>query len=61
LNWREINRTLSTYTEPQVLALLDAERVGQRRVAVLERLHQRYSSLRVTRERIELLKEAKKV
>ena len=36
------------------------ERKGQRRVSVLERLHQRYNTLRVARERTELLKEATK-
>jgi len=38
--------------------MLNAERANLRRVVVLERLHQRYNSLRITRERIELLKEA---
>lgn len=56
--WRELNRKLSSYTEAEVLALLDAERVGQRRVSILERLHQRYTMLRAARERIEILKEA---
>lgn len=58
MNWRELNRKLSSYTESQVLALLDAERAGARRVTILERLHQRYTVLRAARERIEILKEA---
>ena len=33
---------------------------GAKRVTILERLHQRYNTLRVARERIELLKEATK-
>jgi len=37
------------------LRLLNEERVGIRRIAVLERLHQRYNTLRVSRERVELL------
>jgi hypothetical protein len=43
-----------------VLALLEAERRGARRVTFLERLHQRYTMLRAARERVELLKEAVK-
>ena len=61
LNWRELNHTLNLYTEAQVLRLLEEERVGKRRVAVLVRLHQRYNSLRVARERIEILKTARQV
>ena len=41
-------------------AKLKAERTNERRVVVLERLHQRYNVLRVSRERIELLREAAK-
>jgi hypothetical protein len=58
--WRSINHTLSSKTEAEVLELLDAERAGQKRVTILERLHQRYNTLRVARERIELMKEATK-
>lgn len=57
-SWRELNRKLSSYTEAEVLAMLESERVGARRVTILERLHQRYTMLRAARERIELLKEA---
>ena len=45
-------------TEDEVLTLLTEERAGQRRPAILERLHQRYTTLRATRERLEILKEA---
>jgi hypothetical protein len=45
-------------SEEQVLQLLNDERIGARRVTVLERLHQRYTMLRAARERVELLKEA---
>jgi len=41
-----------------VLEMLNQERVGRRRIVVLERLHQRYNTLRVARERLELLNEA---
>jgi len=58
--WRSINHTLSSKTEAEVLEMLNDERNGQRRITILERLHQRYNTLRVARERIELLKEATK-
>jgi len=58
LTWRELNHTLGTKTEAEVLEMLNEERTNLRRIVVLERLHQRYNSLRVTRERIELFKEA---
>lgn len=54
--WRELNHTLGTKTEAEVLELLNEERANLQRVVVLERLHQRYNSLRITRERIELFK-----
>jgi hypothetical protein len=59
LNWRELNRTLSTLSELQVLELLETEQVEQKRIAILERLHQRYNSMRVARERIEILRKAR--
>ena len=58
--WRSINHTLSSKTEAELLAMLNEERVGQRRITILERLHQRYNTVRVARERIELMKEATK-
>jgi hypothetical protein len=45
-------------SEDEVLRLLNEERVGAKRVSMLERLHQRYNTLRVARERLELLKGA---
>jgi hypothetical protein len=55
LTWRELNHVLASKTEDEVLRLLNEERVGIRRIAVLERLHQRYNTLRVSRERVDLL------
>lgn len=46
-------------TEEQVKALLDEELLGQRRVKIMERLHQRYNTLRVARERITMFAGAK--
>lgn len=57
--WRSLNAELRTLDEARVLEMLTAERKDQRRVSVLQRLHQRYNTLRVSRERIELLQEAK--
>ena len=60
MNWRDLNRKLNMLREDEVLALLEAERQGAKRVTFLERLHQRYTMLRAARERVELLKEAVK-
>ena len=58
MNWRELNQWLNLLTEDQVLQLLNDERIGARRVTILQRLHQRYTMLRAARERVEILKEA---
>ena len=60
LTWRDLNHVLASKTEDEVLQLLNEERVGIRRIAVLERLHQRYNILRVSRERVELLNGAQR-
>jgi hypothetical protein len=59
LSWRGLNDVLSNMSEADVWGMLEAERFGDKRASVLQRLHQRYNVLRVSRERIELLKEAK--
>jgi len=56
--WRSLNNELSRMSEEDVLKLLNEERIGAKRVSMLERLHQRYNTLRVARERLELLKGA---
>ena len=56
--WRSLNNELSRLSEEEVLSLLNEERVGAKRVSMLQRLHQRYNTLRVARERLELLKGA---
>ena len=58
--WRSLNAELRTLDEAKVLEMLNHERATERRVSVLQRLHQRYNTLRVSRERIELLQEAKR-
>ena len=59
LTWRKLNEELKTFDEDKVLDMLTHERGNAKRVVVLERLHQRYTVLRASRERIELLQEAK--
>lgn len=58
-NWRKLNKELALLDEAQVLEMLNAERAGDRRISILERLHQRYTALRSARERMEIFKEAK--
>ena len=60
LTWRNLNHILATKTEEEVLQMLNEEKAGTRRVVVLERLHQRYNVLRVSRERVELLNGARR-
>ncbi len=57
ITWRKLNERMATLTEEEVMAMLEYERTHERRVKMLLRLHQRVNSLRVARERIELLKE----
>jgi hypothetical protein len=57
ITWRKLNETMATLTEEEIMAMLEYERTHERRVKMLLRLHQRANSLRVARERIELLKE----
>ena len=59
LSWRQLNDVLCNMTEADIWNMLETERFGEKRASVLQRLHQRYNVLRVSRERIELLKEAK--
>jgi hypothetical protein len=60
LTWRKFQSELPNYTEADLLALLDEERLKHRRVTMLERIHQRYCTLRANRERMEILKEGKR-
>jgi hypothetical protein len=60
LTWRKFQSELPNYTEADLLALLHEERSQHKRVSMLERIHQRYNTLRVARERVELLKIGKR-
>lgn len=55
MNWRELNAQLNQMTETEVKALLDVELVNRQRVTFVERLHQRYCTLRATRERAAMM------
>ena len=59
-SWRSLTDILSTLSEEDVLDLLKSERKGEKRWSIIQRLHQRYTILRATRERDELHKEATK-
>jgi outer membrane protein TolC len=60
ITWRTFQSNLPNYSEADLLALLDEERLKHRRVTMLERIHQRYCTMRANRERLEILKEGKK-
>jgi hypothetical protein len=59
LSWRGLNDVINTLSEEEVFSLLEQERIQGKRLSMLQRLHQRYNTLRVARERIELLQEAR--
>jgi len=56
ITWRDLNRVLTSKIEDDVLQMLNEEKAGARRLKVLTRLHQRYNILRMSRERVELLR-----
>lgn len=58
LNWRSLNAIINDKSEKEVLELLNHERQTERRISMLQRLHQRYTILRAARERVEIIKEA---
>jgi hypothetical protein len=58
LSWRKLQAVLNQLTEAEVLVMLEEERRTLKRASILERLHMRYNTLRVSRERIEIMKEA---
>jgi hypothetical protein len=57
--WRGLNAALKTLDEETVLEMLNHEKATEARASILRRIHQRYNVLRVSRERIELLQQAK--
>lgn len=57
LSWRKLNEVLPDLEEEEVLNLLEEEKTGARRAMVLIRLHQRFCTLRMARERNQLFGE----
>ena len=57
LSWRKLNEVLPDLEEEEVLTLLEMEKAGARRAMVLIRLHQRFCTLRMARERNQLFGE----
>jgi hypothetical protein len=57
LSWRKLNEVLSDLDEEEVVKLLENEKIGARRAMVLIRLHQRFCTLRMARERNQLFGE----
>ena len=57
LSWRKLNEVLSDLDEEEVLTLLENEKIGARRAMVMIRLHQRFCTLRMARERNQLFGE----
>lgn len=57
LSWRGLNDVLANMSEEEVLKLLEEEKIGARRAMVMIRLHQRFCTLRMARERNQLFGE----
>ena len=55
LTWKELNDQLADLTEQEVKDLLEDEIANARRSTILVRLHQRYTTLRMLRERAALM------
>ena len=49
LSWRQLNDVLCNMSEADIWGMLEQERFGEKRASVLQRLHQRYNVLRVSR------------
>jgi len=60
ITWRKFHQEANEYGEEQLLAMLEEEKTVHKRVKMLERIHQRYCTLRANRERMEILKEGKR-
>ena len=56
-NWRDFNVLLSSLSESQLKEMLKYELENESRKSFVERLHQRYNTLRVSREREILMKD----
>ncbi len=52
-NWRNLNEVVGKLREDQLKYLIETEMKTERRWTVVERLHQRYTTVRAARERKE--------
>lgn len=59
MTYRHLLKIIHTLSENELWLLLDEERSKLRRYSMLYRLHQRASNLRMQRERLEILREAR--
>jgi len=55
VTWKSLNDRLADLTEQEVLDLLEDETKHARRSTILVRLHQRYTVLRMLRERAAIM------
>lgn len=55
LTWKTLNDRLTDLTEQEIFDLLEDEKRHARRSTILVRLHQRYTTLRMLRERAALM------
>ena len=55
-NWTKFNEVLNTLTEAEAKEALIIEMRNDNRKSFVERLHQRYNTLRTMREREELMR-----
>jgi hypothetical protein len=55
MTWKMLNDRLADLTEQEVLDLLEDETKHARRSTILVRLHQRYTVLRMLRERAAIM------
>jgi hypothetical protein len=60
IDWHSLAATISSLSEHEVKALLDEEVSTHRRPVMARRLHQRYASLRTSRERAEIMEAVRK-
>jgi hypothetical protein len=60
LSWRTLNAEITGMDEAELVRRIQFELETDRRITVVERLHQRYTALRASRERMELFAELTK-
>ena len=58
-NWSELNTLIMQLKEKDIHALLEHEKENKGRMRILMRLYNRFSKLRSTREKVELMSHVK--